>query len=327
MAPAAIRPRLAVVAAVAIVVAGVAGAFLILRGGDTETEVRSRPMASSTTATPPVKASSRVLLDAACAGRVLATPSPPIAGPSLIEVSGAAATAGPRPEDARAWVLNDSGDQPRIYGIRPDWSVQTVEVSGAANVDWEDLAVDWGANVLWVADTGGNIEPRTSVQLYWMKIPGALETSIQAMRIDVDYPDGPHDVEAIVVEPSGTVLLFTKEPGQSSIFRVDPGAGTRSTAQQLGRFTPTESGTSLVTGAAFAADYATIAIRTYGSTWLYPVDPGQSVVEALRDIDNRCAVGGEEEGGEAVAFLPDNTGFLTIPEGANPVLTTVRPAA
>ncbi|MEO6628243.1 MAG: hypothetical protein ABIP03_06690 [Aquihabitans sp.] len=317
-----------VVAALVIVVAGVAGGVLILRGGGSDPASESLPAtASSTTQKPAPKASSRALLDAACAGRVAVAPSPPITEAALTEVSGVAATAGPRPEDARAWVLNDSGDQARIYGIRPDSSVQTVEVLGAANVDWEDLAVDWEANVLWVADTGGNIEPRTSVQLYRMKVPGVPETSIQATRVDVDYPDGPHDVEAIVVEPAGTVLLFTKEPGQSSVYRVDPGAGGRTTAQPLGRFTPTESPTSLVTGAAFAADHATLAIRTYGSTWLYPVNPGQSVVEALRDTDRRCSVVSQEVGGEAVAFLPDNTGWLTVPEGTNPIVSAYRPAA
>lgn len=323
--PRARRPQLVIVAALALVVAGLAGAWVIWRGdGSTGNGARVRSTVPPTTVPVTVDPPSRGVLAAACAGKLVPTLSAPIADPLLTEVSGVAATAGARPEDARTWVLNDSGDQPRIYGIRPDGSVQVVAVRGAFAVDWEDLAVGWDADVLWVADTGGNIAPRTSVQLYRMPIPGPLATSVDATVVQVDYPDGPQDVEAIVVEPAGSLLLLSKEAGESRIHRVDPGTG-RVTALLLGRFTPGDLATSVVTGAAMAPDHATVAVRTYGATWLYPLATGQSVAGALRDSTGRCSVTGQETAGEAVGFLPDGSGLVTIGEGANPVLTTLRP--
>jgi hypothetical protein len=161
---------------------------------------------------------------AACGGTlVLASVSAPVTDPGLVEVSGVAVSA-----DGVAWVVNDSGDSARVFGLRPaeggTLAVQTVTVTGAENVDWEDVAIGPGSAepVLWLADTGDNLGVRPTVTLYRVPVPAPEATAVAAEAVTVTYPDGPHDVEAVVAEPDGAVVLLTKEPGRSRAYRVAP---------------------------------------------------------------------------------------------------------
>lgn len=311
---------------------------------------------------------------AACAGDlVVESVSAPIADPGLVEVSGVAIDSA-----GVAWVINDSGDSARMFGLspqapssgstsygssssgsassgsasssgealeRPAMEVRTVTVEGAENVDWEDVAVAApDRSALWLADTGGNISPRSEVVLYRVPVPPAGATSVSAAAVGVVYPDGPHDTEAVVGTPDGSVLLFTKEPGRSRIYRVAVPAGLAGstggtdrtavgasvTAEPLGEFAVGDGVTSLLTGADLSTDGSTVVLRTYGSVFVVAVPTGQSVAEALTDKSLRCrAIAPVEFQGESVALTPDGLGYVTVGEGTNPKLTTVRvrPAA
>src|SRR5690606_6404951 len=58
---------------------------------------------------------------------------------ALREISGIAASG---QSDDLLWVHNDSGDEALIYGIRRDGSAAlVVELVGAKNKDWEDIAL------------------------------------------------------------------------------------------------------------------------------------------------------------------------------------------
>lgn len=270
--------------------------------------------------TQPVVDEASSLYEAACSEGLSAQVAPAVTDPDLVEVSGIAVD-----RSGVAWVLNDSGDRPRIYGIGPDGSVRRVEVGGADAFDWEDIAIQRSADTeqLWIADTGGNIEPRTTVQLYRVPVPAEGVDAVAAERFDVAYPDGPHDVEAVMVEPSGHVLLLTKDPGSSTVYRVDPTAPAV-TAELLGTFSVGDGEATLVTSADMSADGSTIVLRTYGSVFLVAVDDGQSVMEALADRDSHCrGVPPVELQGEAISFSTGGTGYVTMGEGADPYLTTV----
>ncbi len=78
------------------------------------------------------------------------------------------------------------------------------------------------------------------------------------------------------------------------------------------------------TGADITEDGSLIALRTYGSVWLFDRSPGASVAEALSG--EPCEGGAEAETqGESVGFLPPETGdpdepirYVTVSEGRNP---------
>lgn len=289
----------------------------------TTTATNATTTAPKATTTLP-EASSVDLVAAACAGTLRAAPSKPITEPLLKEASGVAPTTG------RTWVNNDSGDEARLYGIGTDGSVQVVAVSGAKAQDWEDLAVvSGGADPhLWVADTGDNAKARPSVQLYRLPIPAEGATTVAAEAWTVTYPDGAHDVEAVFADAQGSSLYaLTKFEVPSKVFRIDPPEGGGAVeAVSVGTFPAGEDGKGIVTGAAFAPDRRAIAVRTYDSAWLYPVADGQAPEAALADEGARCkAPAGAESQGEAIGFLADDTGYVTVGEGAEPVLTTFTP--
>lgn len=275
---------------------------------------------------------------AACAGTLeLASVSAPVSDPGLVEVSGVAVDG-----DGVAWVVNDSGDTARVFGLRPTAeggiAVQTVEVAGAENVDWEDLALGTGPEgpVLWLADTGDNAGVRPGVWLYRIPVPAPGVASVAAEAVPIAYPDGPHDVEAAVAEPDGSVLLLTKEPGRSRIYRV-PGVGAGGpppgppgappvpvVAEAVGEFPVGDGTSSVLTAADLSADGTTVVLRTYGSVFVVAVPEDRTVPEALADPDQRCrAVPPMELQGEAVGLLPDAGGYVTVGEGTAPYLTTV----
>lgn len=260
------------------------------------------------------------LFNRACAEQLVATRGKAIARPELTEVSGVAIVG------STTWMLNDAGDTARIFGLEADGSFRIVKVTGAEAVDWEDLAFEPGPQGgLWIADTGGNVVARDTVQLYRVPVPGPADTAVPATRVDVTFSDGPHNIEALLIEPDGSALLITKEPGTAKVYRADT-ALPATIASPLGSFAPTERGTSVVTGAALSADERTVAIRTYGSVRLYEIPPGSTPADALLDDETKSCAGApsDEVQGEAVAFLPDGRGYVTIGEGLNPALTTVR---
>lgn len=314
---------------------------------------------SSATSVPRPAGRGWELREAACDERLeVASVSAPVRDPGLVEVSGVAVD-----DDGVTWVVNDSGDSARLFGLRLDGAgtglepdepgepttddpttVQTVTVTGAENVDWEDLALDRSGDVpaLWVADAGDNLAARASVTLYRVELPDPSATSVAAHAVTVTYPDGAHDVEAVVAEPDGDVVLFTKEPGRSRAYRVDvgkddtaedvdsetvlPGTVLPETvlAEELGSFPVGDGVTSVLTSADLAADGSTLVLRTYGSVHVVAVPADRPLVDALADPASWCrALSPMELQGEAVALLPDAGGYVTMGEGVAPYLTTV----
>lgn len=151
-----------------------------------------------------------------------------------------------------------------------------------------------------MADTGDNLRFRPSVSLWVFPEddPGDLT------RIEVTYPDGPHDVEALVIDPAdGTPYLFTKG-ARSQVFAVgSDGRTTLVTTVPL----------AFVTGADVSADGRTLAVLAVRTTHVWRRAPGQSWAGVLaRPAD--CVL--DAGRGEAVAFELDGTALVTLPEGA-----------
>lgn len=132
------------------------------------------------------------------------------------------------------WTHND-GNAPRLYCINERGeTVGFVKLEGATFDDCEDVAsFQWsgpsaepaavgGAPYLLYADTGDNELSRREYRLHLIEEPVLKQSSKRsakkpqeapvAMSISFRYPDGPHDCEAVAVDPqSAKVYLATKE--------------------------------------------------------------------------------------------------------------------
>lgn len=190
------------------------------------------------------------------------------------------------------WVHNDSGNPAQIFAI--DQSAQvlsTLTLLGADNEDWEDIAIasHEGRDWLYVADVGDNLA-RVSrgassgriapVRLYRLEEPDPEEGvgSVAVERLELTYPDGPHDCEAVFVHPhSGDVYLLEKvDAGLAGVYRasslVAPGPNL---LERIGTLDM-----ALVTAADISEDASRIVVRNYVDVRVY-VGLAGDVLETL----------------------------------------------
>ena len=235
------------------------------------------------------------------------------------------------------WTHNDSGDGPYLYatdlhGRDRGWLL----VPGATAVDWEDMALGpcpvpflahptssaaRVASCVYIADTGDNRESRRSVTVYAVPEPDppegpgdTLRTTGPPAALQLRYPDGSHDVEAIYVSPRDTALYLVSKGRGGSIRLYRVAADAWRTTQQVASVVqtldirPNQEAGRVVTGAAIRPDGRVVAVRTYTEIYLFHPGVGGRLTPAR---DRPCNIAGRDIGGEAIAFLNDSTFVLT----------------
>lgn len=250
--------------------------------------------------------------------------------PTLRESSGVARS---RSRPGRLYTINDSGNPPDIFltdsSGRPigRWRVPLV-----ANRDWEALSVGPcpTGSCLYLGDIGDNAERRPSVVIYRLREPSGLMAEFRGAAEDapldldsvvVAYPDGPHDTEAMWIDPAGSINLVSKgRSGAVRLYRLDARAWNRvgivtATLIQSLPIVPEQSLGRWVTDAAINPRGDQVAIRTYTEIYFFPILPAGRLGAPLRS----CNLAGLEPQGEAVDWLDDERLVLTSesPPGPN----------
>lgn len=267
-----------------------------------------------------------------CASRLVPSGAAQVRERALDEVSGL--DAGIR--SPRAWWLhNDSGDLPRVFAVgRTGRTLGVFRLAGADAVDWEAMDVGPGprpgVSYLYLGDIGDNDARRAEVTVYRVPEPrvatgGGTLTGVETLRLA--YPDGPRDAEALVVDPrSGALLLIEKreEGGPAAVYRAPGGIrpGVLTTLRRSGTMRLGNGLVNAVTAADLSRDGARLAVRTYGSVYLWQRSPRRSVEATLRALPCRGPTPLELQG-EAVAFRPDGRSYATVAEGPRPSLHLV----
>lgn len=208
--------------------------------------------------------------------------------------------------------------------------------------DVEDLGLGPGGE-LWLADTGDNGAQRGSVRL--VVLPPAGPPRVH----DLVYPDGPRDVEALLVGDDGVPLLVDKTTGAAGVYRPtaalrdggDP-VELRRVAQVVLPWSGTgggplgAAGSRTVTGGgvspAGAVGGRAAVLRTYTDAWVFPLPTAgpataDALVAALGGAPLPVPLPGEAQG-EAVA--PDGRGALhsgSEARGLTAAAITVVPGA
>ena len=157
----------------------------------------------------------------------------------LDEASGVAVS---RRRPGLLWTHND-GPRPLLYATDSSGAALGAIQIRVEMDDWEDIAPGpcGRESCLYIADTGDNRERRRSVRLFRIREPMEAEARrggrAAAEVVRVQYPDGPHDVEAMWVDPNGDTQLVTKgRSGAARQYRVRAAAwrSGRATAELLG---------------------------------------------------------------------------------------------
>ena len=236
----------------------------------------------------------------------------------LRETSGLAAS---RLNPGVLWAHNDSGNAPVLYALDEAGSLLAELPLPVPALDWEDIAAGPGPDgtpYLWVADTGDNLTLRPNVTIYRLPeptfAPGATVATLPAEgleRITVAYPDGPHDVETLLVDPvTGDAFLVGKETDQDKtvpVFRLpatDLGDGARVEAELVGRVVGRESRGNGPTAGDISADGTLVLVSNGREGFLWLRDPALPLAAVFAAQPSApCSV--RPGGGEAVAFSVD----------------------
>lgn len=264
---------------------------------------------------------------------------------SLSEVSGIVAS---RSNPGVVWVHNDSGGLPEVYAIAVSTTaapqlIATVQLTGATNTDWEDLAIgpspSGSGDFLYIGDTGDNVtnSPRRSgIQIYRIPEPRLDLTKTNQIvgipagkveRIELTYPGGvASDCEAMFVDPTTAELyLISKNlAGPSYVYTAAAVSAPPKSPIELrpllscdGLPRPLQFPylNVIVTGATISPSGRGIALRAYSGAFLWERAPTESIAEVFAHTACELPFAAERQG-EAIAWTADGRGYYTVSEGA-----------
>jgi hypothetical protein len=243
---------------------------------------------------------------------------------AVIEASGLAVSA------TYADVLythNDSGDVPRFFAMtRTGGDLGGIVVTGAGQIDWEDMAVGpcagGAGSCLYFADFGDNMMQRAVYALYRTPEPAKIGSGVPHEPLLAEifpfmYPDGSRNAETLLVHPAtGAVTVLTKvHQGASPVFEVPMPLtpGRAATLIRAGEIAP-PAGMPRYTGGAVHPKGRGVLLRTYTNLLFHPMREGETVAQALAGAPCEVPVADEAQG-ETVAWLPSGDAYITLSEG------------
>ena len=260
-----------------------------------------------------------------------------VVDPQIVEASGLVAS---HVHDDVLWTHNDSGDGSRIYALNT-----TGELVGAWVIDddkaadLEDIAIGEMSGFWWLflGDIGDNAKARDHVVVSAIseRNPSNPEEAVTLLRrLELTYPDGPHDAETLLFDPlTEDLLILTKSTkGATGVYRkAAPHAhATTTTLTKVAeidfRKAPLEG--FFPTAGDVRADGAWVALRNYTDTlWVWPRDPSKPLWEAFEQTPCAYPVLQEPQG-ESLAFDAKDLSLWTLSEGTEQPLnrTTLTPA-
>jgi hypothetical protein len=228
--------------------------------------------------------------------------------PQIVESSGLAVVGG------LVATTNDSGDTGRVFTVDPATG-KTVGTTSWGNdpQDVEALA-PLDDNQVWVGDIGDNTESRDSVQVTAVPV-GSGNGDIDGPIYDLVYPDGPHNAETLMSDPTtGRLYVATKEVLGGTLYaaptNLDPDAANE--LEPLGDVLP------IATDGAFLPDGTHFVVRNYGAAAVYAF-PSMEKVDQFQLPD--------QQQGEGLAVDADGSLLLSSEGPHSEVLRVALPTS
>jgi hypothetical protein len=227
------------------------------------------------------------------------------------------------------WAHNDDSVKGfTLYALDAEGRVRASFPLYVSVTDVEDVAVGPcpEGTCLWLADIGDNGRRRPQVQLLRIVEPASLASRplpVEVLRFA--YEDGSQDAESLVVEPrTGRLFVLTKPlDALARVYRVE-GAGPVKPGRAVRVATLPAAGLSrrAATAASLSRDGSRLLVRSYLGAWEW-ARPGAERLEDVLTARPREVPARTQSQGEAVAWLPDDSGYLLGSEGAGAPLYRV----
>jgi hypothetical protein len=259
---------------------------------------------------------------------------------AVTELSEASGIASSRTNSGVLFTHNDSGHPAEVFAVAEDGAhLATLAFTGALAHDWEDIAIGPGpvadAQYLYVADVGDDPEEpwRETIVVERALEPELASTDRgRGIMLDFDsiylsYPDGPHNAETLLVDPSTSDLYVVTKARQSAAVYV------ARAPLPLDRVNPLEFVTALIlsdagvesglaTGGDLSPDGRLLVVRTTAAAFLWRWTAGMELSATLGEAPCHVPVGREIQG-EAIGFTFDRASYFTVGEGDAPELFRV----
>jgi hypothetical protein len=188
------------------------------------------------------------------------------------------------PESKLLWVIEDSGNANKIYGLNPKGKLEkSITIQNAENIDWEEITKDKEGN-LYIGDFGNNENKREDLCIYKIEKDSLLKNIINSSyKVSFAYPEQKefppkkkdllYDVEAFF-EFKNNFYLFTKNrsskfDGTTFLYKVPNRAGFHQ-AKLLGEFkTGGSFENNAITSATISPDASKVLLLSHSKVWLF----------------------------------------------------------
>jgi hypothetical protein len=223
------------------------------------------------------------------------------------------------------WLHND-GSSGQLFALSTTGKLVAILQCDAAIADLEDIAIgpgtQPGVDYVYLGDIGDNAARRSEVRLIRFaepKLSGERGQTLDVGNAEVlrlVYPDGPHDAEALLVDPvTGDLLIVTKEKQGARLY----GARGKSLMHSA-KATLSAVGTAKVdqvSAGSISPDGSKLILRRENQGWLWHRAPGESMADALARKPVKIDVLGKRQGpnGESVSFSSAGDSYFTVSEG------------
>ena len=250
-------------------------------------------------------------------------PQGKLTNPLLDEVSGLVVS---HQYPNRLYVHTDSGGEAVVYVLDTLGNeLGKISFEGLTNRDWEDIAVGPGPNgsfYIYVAEIGDNEAKYDQIYLYRFLEPELLQAlpSASIDRVSLQFPGGPKDAEALLVDPiSGELYLVSKRETKNTLYRVPADGFEKGNAllEKLHSFDFTSS-----VAADVSRDGSQILIKNYLQVFYWTRQANQSLSEALQAPPLRLPYVPEPQG-EAIGFNLKGDAYFTLSEKRNGIVPTL----
>jgi hypothetical protein len=252
-----------------------------------------------------------------------------VSASEIIEASGIIAS---RQNPGVLWTHNDSSYPGSVFAISTNGALLgRYYIPNVFFGDFEDISFGPGQTpehqYIYLGDIGDNFASRANIRVIRFPEPAVYAYQSNSppvlpvpswQEITLTYPDGPHNAEAMMVDPiSGDLFIVTKLATNAGLYQVtraqlDGGGPVEMTFVREMSF----SGLKSVSAADISADGGLIAIRRNGKAWLWVRSTGQSISNVLAGVPATIP-NADEPNGEAIGFHPTGLGYYTLSEGFN----------
>lgn len=239
----------------------------------------------------------------------------------LHEISGIAAS---RLNKNVLYLHEDSGHPNVIYLTNTTGEdLGKLIINNSFNRDWEDIAVGPGPlpdhNYIYVADIGDNNAWYCKKRIYRFFEPDLKNTAVpvrklikHAETITIQYPDKPHNAEAILLDPlTRDLYIATKEDNKCNIYVA---SFPQSTSHKVVLEPVITLPFHLVTGGNISYNGLEIMLRNEDCYWYWKRARGETIAAALARLPQQITPVTKEPQGEAICFSTEQPGYFTCSE-------------